>query len=75
MVPDASQDDRFADNPLVVNPPHIRFYAGCPLRAPNGQKLGTLCIIDHVPRQFEAADFDALIDLAVMAEGEIAAIA
>ncbi|OKH19612.1 GAF domain-containing sensor histidine kinase [[Limnothrix rosea] IAM M-220] len=49
-IPDAKQDDRFADNPLVTADPHIRFYAGKPLQAFDGSKLGTLCIIDPEPR-------------------------
>jgi GAF domain-containing protein len=40
IIPNALEDDRFADNPLVANEPYIRFYAGCPLRALNGHKLG-----------------------------------
>ena len=50
VVPDASQDARFASNPLVTGPPHIRFYAGVPLRSPTGHTIGTLCIIDRQPR-------------------------
>lgn len=49
IVPDATDDPRFANNPLVLNHPHIRFYAGAPLIS-NGQKLGTVCIIDSEPR-------------------------
>ena len=74
IIPDTSVDERFADNPLVLNDPYIRFYAGCPLRAPNGHKLGTLCIIDRQPRSFGKDELEALADLAAMVEREIAAV-
>ena len=74
IIPDALADDRFADNPLVLNEPNIRFYAGCPLRAPDGSKLGTLCIIDRQPKNFGNEDIEALMDLASMVEHELAAI-
>lgn len=74
VIEDALQDARFADNPLVVGEPKIRFYAGCPLVLANGSKVGTLCIIDRTPREFGQEDRDLLRDLAKMAEQELAAI-
>ena len=74
IIPDTLEDKRFADNPLVTNAPNIRFYTGCPLKAPNGLKVGTLCIIDHAPRHFSEDDLMALADLANMVERELAAL-
>jgi diguanylate cyclase (GGDEF)-like protein len=73
LIPDALADRRFADNPLVTGAPYVRFYAGCPLRAPDGAKVGTLCIIDHVARDFDQDDALALRDLAAMIEDELTA--
>lgn len=73
IVPNAQEDERFADNPLVAGEPHIRFYAGCPLRAFDGRRLGTLCIIDREPRNLDRADLETLADLVSMAEHELAA--
>lgn len=63
VIEDSRLDARFADNPLVVSEPHVIFYAGRPLRNPEGFLVGTLCIIDHEPRQFDAAARQALDDL------------
>ena len=60
IVPDALADPRFSDNPFVTGKPHIRFYAGVPLRSPEGHALGTLCVIDHVPRRLSAGQIEKL---------------
>ncbi|MCU8392701.1 sensor domain-containing diguanylate cyclase [Vibrio vulnificus] len=73
IVEDASQDARFADNPLVAGEPHIRFYAGVPLMFEHSSCLGTLCIIDTKPRTLNEDERLDLIDLAKMAERELAA--
>ncbi|MGB5474008.1 MAG: sensor domain-containing diguanylate cyclase [Gammaproteobacteria bacterium] len=73
VVPDAADDERFHDNPLVAGDPRIRFYAGCPISVSNGSRLGTLCIIDHEPREFSADDLATLRDLACMVEQELTA--
>lgn len=77
VVPDASKDPRFSDNPLVTDAPHIRFYAGVPLHyqdCKNGTcHLGTLCIIDQKPKHITQAELNDLIDLAHLAEREFSA--
>ncbi|MEX1668038.1 GAF domain-containing protein [Zhongshania guokunii] len=72
LVPDTSKDERFFDNPLVAGGPNIGFYAGCPVRALDGQILGTLCIIDTKPRAMSREDLDMFRDLAQIVEAEIA---
>jgi signal transduction histidine kinase len=68
LVPDASADHRFHDNPLVVGAPNIRFYAGMPLKVDTGEKLGTLCVIDDKVRNLDAGQREALSQLAELAQ-------
>jgi diguanylate cyclase len=68
VVPDAAQDARFVDNPLVTGDMHLRFYAGVQLYSVDRKKIGTLCVIDSKPRQLGPGDLDALRDLARMVE-------
>ena len=75
LVPDATKDPRFMFSPLVVGPPNIRFYAGAPLeyedKEHNKYKLGTLCIIDTVPREFSKEQQHLLMTLARLVVAEI----
>ena len=75
VVNDATADERFADNPLVVGEPYVCFYAGVPLADDDGYRLGTLCLIDHVPRELSAADEVLLRELGAMARTELMSIA
>ena len=60
IVEDATLDARFCDNPMVTGEPHVRFYAGAPIVMPGGHALGTVCVVDTVPRQLSGAQIEAL---------------
>ena len=70
QVSDAHADDRFADNPLVAREPHVRFYAGAPLSLGGGSPVGTLCVVDHRPRNFDEDQLSLLRDLSKLVERE-----
>lgn len=71
VVNDAHSDDRFRDNPLVTGDPGVVFYAGAPLVTPEGMPLGTLCVIDHKPRDLTDADLETLRSLARATVGQL----
>lgn len=70
-VPDSHEHPNFKDNPLVQGPPYIRFYLGVPLHAHTGERLGTLCVLDRVPRDLDQATQNGLQDLAMLVEREL----
>ncbi|WP_341938223.1 sensor domain-containing diguanylate cyclase [Marinimicrobium sp. C2-29] len=70
VVPDTLENPDFADNPMVTNAPHIRFYAGQPIQF-QGHCVGTLCLIDHEPRTLTAEQLDTLQSLAAWVENEL----
>lgn len=71
VVPDSFMDDRFLDNPLVTGGPVFRFYAGVPLVTPSGHKIGTLSVIDSIPREISAGQLTALRALARQVVGQL----
>lgn len=75
VVEDAHADERFADNPLVTGDPTVRFYAGYPVHAPDGRRIGTLCLIDKKPRSFSEGEAQTLKDFAALVDDELASAA
>lgn len=73
VIPDATQDPRFADNPMVTGEPYIRFYAGFPLDGGEGHHVGTLCVADHQPRRLDTDDFELLSAFATRIAGKLTA--
>jgi PAS domain S-box-containing protein len=71
VVPDALADERFRLNPLVTGDPNVRFYAGAPLRTPEGHALGTICVVDRVPRELSADQLEALKALSRLVVNEL----
>lgn len=74
IIPNAVEDERFFDNPLVTAAPNIRFYAGYPLKLRQGVNVGTLCLIDSKPKHLDEEDKQLLNDLGAMIEQEIRSI-
>ncbi len=72
-VKDTWEDERFVDNPLVIGPPRMRYYAGYPLIDPNGNALGALCVIAHEPRELDSTQQQILALLAQQAVSQIVA--
>jgi DNA-binding response OmpR family regulator len=71
VIEDTVLDPRFAQNPLVLDEPRVRFYAAQPVRGPGGHNIGTLCIMDKLPREFSDEDRETLRDLGEMVEKEL----
>ncbi len=71
IVEDALQDARFAHNAMVIGEPFVRFYAGAPLLTQDGYALGTLCVIDRVPRTLSPMQKEALLSLSRLAVGQL----
>jgi signal transduction histidine kinase len=71
IIPDAKDDPRFAQNPMVIDKPFIRFYAGIPLKSADGRRVGAFCIKDHNPREFPSEKVKLLKALSAWAELEL----
>lgn len=71
VIPDAREDLRFADNPIVTGEPHVIFYAGAPLSTPGGHNVGTLCLMDHEARTLDATELAILATLRDLLQEEL----
>jgi GAF domain-containing protein len=71
VIPNAAEDPRFADNPFVTGDFHLRFYAGVPLRGPQGKAIGALCLVDTQPHEFSATQLGRLKKFAALVEAEM----
>jgi PAS domain S-box-containing protein len=74
IIPDAKRDERFTHNPLVAGPPHIRFYAGVPLKTLDNFPIGTLCVFDYEPRKLDDTACEVLRAYGAWAESELNAV-
>ena len=71
VIPDARQDSRFLDQPLLVGGQGIRFYAGYPIECPDGERIGALCMLDPEPRPADVVDLSLLRELALLIQREL----
>jgi len=71
IIPDATKDPRFADNPFVTGAFGLRFYAGVPLRGPSGQGIGAFCLVDQQPHEFGARQLSILKKIAALVQSEV----
>lgn len=71
LIPDASKDKRFADNPFVTGDFHLRFYAGVPIRGPKGKGIGSFCLVDTKPRELSTRQIGQLKKFAAIVEAEL----
>lgn len=70
-IPDATMDERFSDNPFVTGEFRLRFYAGSPVTTPEGYKVGTLCVVDQVPRDLSEGQQAALRELSYQVASQL----
>jgi signal transduction histidine kinase/CheY-like chemotaxis protein len=75
IIPDATKDDRFHDNPLVIHNPHLRAYIGIPLFSEEGLCVGSFCVLDSKPREFTPQQIEIMVHLATVAEREVKNVA